>query len=179
MKRKLSISLLTILMLYGLISVQASAHLMVAQHGTLNIIDNNAFMVLSLPISGFENIDDNNNGEISMIEFNSHRAAITFQVRKHIKMRDEQGNIVLEEIILSPVISHDDESQSISQLTILGKFNLRNNSDNLVFQADIYGKAETEKHLALTAKRKAKSQIQTFELTPNASSKALFPLEQH
>ena len=43
----------------GFFWLPAQAHLMEAQQGTLNIIDDRAFMVLSLPISAFEDIDDN------------------------------------------------------------------------------------------------------------------------
>jgi hypothetical protein len=51
----------------------AHAHLMVAQHGTLNIVDDGVFMVLSLPISAFNGVDEDSNGKISMLEFNNHR----------------------------------------------------------------------------------------------------------
>ena len=33
------------------------AHLMLAQQGTLNIIDSDAFVVVSLPVSAFDGID--------------------------------------------------------------------------------------------------------------------------
>jgi hypothetical protein len=54
----------------------AEAHLMVAQHGTLNVVDDGVFMVLSLPVSAFDGVDDDNDGKVSMLEFNNHRGAI-------------------------------------------------------------------------------------------------------
>ena len=43
-----------------LFSSHLYAHVMVAQHGTLNVVDNDVFMVLSLPVSAFEGVDDEN-----------------------------------------------------------------------------------------------------------------------
>ena len=54
---------------------------MVARHGTLNFVDDGAFMVLSLPMSAFEGIDDDGDGKVSMIEFNNHRTGIVGAVR--------------------------------------------------------------------------------------------------
>ncbi len=34
----------------------ANAHLMVAEHGTLNFVDNNVFIVLSIPMSAFKGL---------------------------------------------------------------------------------------------------------------------------
>ena len=61
---------------------------MVAQHGTLNIVDDSTFMVLSLHISAFEGVDDDKDGKVSMVEFNSHRAAIVESVGQHVTLSD-------------------------------------------------------------------------------------------
>ena len=67
---KYLLTLLTVLMLTLSLPQAALAHLMVAQHGSLNIVGDGAFMVLSLPASAFEDIDENGDGDISMIELN-------------------------------------------------------------------------------------------------------------
>ena len=43
----------------------ANAHLMVAQQGTLNVVDDGAFVVMSLPISAFSSVDDDGDGKLS------------------------------------------------------------------------------------------------------------------
>ena len=55
---------------------KAYAHMMVAQHGTLNVVNEVAFMVLSVPVSAFEGIDDDGDGQLSMEEFTQHRIAM-------------------------------------------------------------------------------------------------------
>jgi hypothetical protein len=61
--RYLAITLLS-LTLNLIMGPVAHAHLMVAQHGTLNIVDDGVFMVLSLPISAFDGIDDDKDGNL-------------------------------------------------------------------------------------------------------------------
>ena len=54
-----SLSLLTLPM-------TGSAHLMVPENGTLNFVDDNVYVVLSLPISAFKGVDDDNDGHVSL-----------------------------------------------------------------------------------------------------------------
>jgi hypothetical protein len=168
-----SIALLT-LILTVLMSASAQAHLMGAQHGTLNFVDDGAFMVLSLPISAFDGIDDDDNGKISMIEFNNHRAAIVESVTQNIRLSDKQRNLSLEGIILSPVVPHDASDKSISQLTVMGRFVLVDSNSTLRFQVELFGKQPSERQLKITATRKSDKQAQVFELTPVISEEMLF-----
>ncbi|MDO6795819.1 hypothetical protein Q4601_16060, partial [Shewanella sp. 1_MG-2023] len=48
----------TCITLSGLTFSSVQAHMMVAQHGTINLVDDGAFMVLSLPVSAFHFLDN-------------------------------------------------------------------------------------------------------------------------
>jgi hypothetical protein len=163
-----------ILILIVLMSATAQAHLMVAQHGTLNFVDDGAFMVLSLPMSAFEGIDDDSDGKVSMIEFNSHRAAIVESVGHNVTLSDKEGNLLLEGIMLSPVVPHDAQDESISHLTVMGRFALAGASGALRFQVDLFGKQPTEQRLKITATRTLDNHQHVFELTPATSADMLF-----
>ncbi|MFT5485061.1 MAG: hypothetical protein ACI9GW_003731 [Halieaceae bacterium] len=152
----------------------AHAHLMVAQHGTLNILDDRVFMVLSLPISAFEGIDDDSDGRVSMIEFNLHRASIVETIKKEVRLSDEFGECSLRDIMLSPVLPHDASSESLYQLAVMGKFTLDNPKSLLRFHSGLYGKQAAEKILEITATKKSVEQKHVFELTPIASAVVLF-----
>jgi hypothetical protein len=165
---------LLILMLGVLISPSVQAHLMVAQHGTLNFVDDGAFMVLSLPMSAFEGVDDDGDGKVSMIEFNNHRAAIVESIGQNVTLSDKEGHLSLQDIMLSPVVPHDVQNESISQLTVLGRFVLADAKAELHFQVDLFGKQATEQLLKITATRKSDNQEHVFELTPVASAGILF-----
>lgn len=173
-QKYVSITLLTLTLTVPM-SPSAQAHLMEAQHGTLNIIDDGAFMVLSLPISAFMEVDDDNDGKVSMLEFNNHRATIVEAVRQHVTLSDKNGNRPLQGIMLSPVVSHDAPKEPTLQLTVMGKFTLENGNSALRFHIGLYGKQTAEQSLEITAIRKSDNQKHVFELMPTASTGMLFP----
>ena len=152
----------------------AHAHLMVAQHGTLNIVDDGAFMVLSIPITSFKDVDDDKDGKVSMLEFNNHRASIIKTIRKNVRLSDGNGNRPLQGIMLSPVVSHDAPKATPSQLTVMGKFVLDGGHSALRFHVGLYGTQSTEQSLEITATRKSDNRKHVFELTPVSSAGALF-----
>ena len=159
----------------GALTVQlAHAHLMVAQHGTLNIVDEGVFMVLSLPISAFEDIDDDNDGAVSMLEFNNHRAAIIESIRQNVTLDDGQESAALHGITLSPVAPHAGTVEPISQLTVMGRFVLNDPTSALRFHIGLYGAQASERSLEITATRKRDQQKTVFELTPATPARTIF-----
>jgi hypothetical protein len=171
------ISLITLNLL---LAPTANAHLMVAQHGTLNFLDNTVFMAISLPISAFENIDDNHNGQISMLEFNHNRAAIMQQVDQGLSLQNQQGDLPLHGVMLSPVMPHNSGKDTISQLTVMGQFSLGSVDERLVFKTQLFGEKQAQQLLEITATHKAKRQRQVFELSPSSSTETLFvDIEHH
>lgn len=150
---------------YLLLSPLAQAHLMVAQHGTLNIVDDGAFMVLSLAISSFQGIDDDQNGDVSVLEFNRHRTDIVHTIKLGITLRDGKGNCPLEGIMLSPVMDHQAHQDSISQLTIMGRFTLAAPATPLVLHIDLYGKQPLEKTIEVSARRNTAMEVNQFSPT--------------
>jgi hypothetical protein len=163
--KNVSVTLL-ILILTVPMSPSAQAHLMVAQHGTLNIVDDSAFMVLSLPISAFEDVDDDSDGQVSMVEFNNHRAAIVESVGQDVTLSDKEGNLSLQGIMLSPVVPHDAPNDPVSQLIVMGRFALAGAKGALRFQIGLFGKHSDEQLLKITMTRKSDYQEHVFELTP-------------
>lgn len=156
------------------ISSPVKAHLMAAQHGTLNIVGDGVFMVLSLPISAFDGMDDDNDGNISLIEFNLHRGATVDSIRRNVTLSEAQKTVALEGIMLSPVVPHDAIAPSISQLTVMGRFTLKDTANVLRFSVGLYGRKAAEQSLEITATHKRDKQKTVFELTPTAPTAAFF-----
>lgn len=142
------------------------AHLMEAQHGTLNIVDDSVFMVLSLPISAFEGLDDDRDGQVSMVEFNRHRGAIIEAFRNNIYLDDSRERLLLRGTLLSPVLSHDRSDGQISQLTVMGRFALAGADSALRFHVGLFGKSEEEQSLEITATRARDQYTAVLQLTP-------------
>lgn len=157
------------------------AHLLPKQRGTLNFVDNGAYMALSLPVSGFEGLDDNKNGTVSMFEFNKHRAEIMAQIRTNIVLSEKGENHELQGIMLSPVGIDEHAITSVetnlSRIYVMGKFVFQSSNDNLRFRNGIYGNQVSERTFKISAKRKSDGKNETFELTSAAPSKILFSEE--
>lgn len=153
---------------------QANAHLMVAQHGTLNIIDDSVYMVLSLPISAFENVDDNGDGSLSNTEFSNHRVAMITAVQQQISLIDKLGALTLQGLLLSPVMPHDSTEKSTSQIIVMGRFLLRDTNSSLNFKVGLFAKEFDKSLLKVKVTRKKDKRSQAFVLTPMRSSMSFF-----
>lgn len=165
--------IMIIFMMSLLLATEAQSHMMVAQHGTINMVNNGAFMVLSLPISAFNDIDDDINGHLSTVEFNAHRVEIIAQILAKVKLKDNNGLRPLEGLMFSLGDDHHD-ADTATQLIVMGRFAIDNNATNLIFSLDLFGLAEAEKVMIMSVKHKAANQKMAFELTPEHPIQNLF-----
>ena len=157
-----------------LLTPLAQAHLMVAQHGTLNIVDDRVFMVLSLPASAFESIDDDGDGMVSMIEFNHHREVIVESVRREVALSEGLQKISLRDILLSPVVPHDQGGNRVLQIVVMARFTL-NAVDKAQFHIGLFGQQPEEQAMEITAIHGQSNQKTVFVLTPTKPVAVLFP----
>lgn len=174
-KRHLASALVLVALLSSL-SI-AHAHLMPAQHGTLNFVDDGAFMVLSLPVSAFSGVDENGDGQWSLIEFNAHRAQIIETVNREVRLSDEQGLRPLRGVMLLPVLVEDDPTGMATQVMALGRFDLagKDTLSPLHLEINIFGTESAGKMLRLTTTRHSSDQKHVLVLTPANPGGALFP----
>jgi hypothetical protein len=146
-------------------SITSYAHVMVAQQGTLNVLDNGVFMVLSLPISAFEGVDDDNDGKLSNVEFSRHHKVISNLVHEKVILKDNKGKLTLEDMILSPVLSHQSPKSPSSQLIVMGRYSLTDPLSSLEYKIALFGKETTEKSFKITATRKKDHKKKFAKLT--------------
>ncbi|WP_144213063.1 hypothetical protein [Shewanella donghaensis] len=154
-------------------SLSSYAHMMVAQHGTINIVDDGAFMVLSLPVSAFGDIDDNKDGGLSQEEFSRHKANIIEQVSKKAVLTSEHGKQLLEGIIVSRVKEHGSLKQPSTQLIVMGRYQLSATNEPLSFSLQLFGSQFIEQQIEITATKKGKLK-HIFELNPQTVIQPLF-----
>ncbi len=156
----------------------AQAHFMVAQRGTLNIVGDGAFMVLSLPVSALSGVDDDGYGKLSLAEFSAHRATIAAVVAREFRLTDAQGARPLEAVMLSRSPPDEAPTAPSAQLVVLGRFALasaHSTESVLRFETGLFGKAADERSFQVTATRPATGQKQLLVLTPQQPARALFP----
>lgn len=152
----------------------AHAHLMVAQHGTLNIIDDGVYLVLSLPMSGFEGVDDDLDGGVSMVEFNKHRTGIMQSIAKNVTLTNDDSALPLQGVMLSPEMEHDSPDGSLQQLIVLGRFALQGDESDLHFHVGVYGKRAAEQTIKITATNSIEEKESVFVLSVVKPSRSLF-----
>ncbi|WP_440877574.1 hypothetical protein [Thalassotalea sp. PLHSN55] len=155
-------------------TAHVNAHVMVAQHGTLNLVEDGAFMVLSLPVSGFNGIDNDLDGKLSLEEFNQHRFRIGQQVKKHVRLTNANGLLPLKGLMISPVADHHAPNEPVSQVVIMGKFIIENTELPLAYHVNLFGKFHGEQEIKITATRRNNGGKRIFSLNPKVTSAMLF-----
>ena len=158
-------------------STVSYAHVMVAQHGSLNIVDNGVFMVISLPVSAFKNIDNDNDGKLSAEEFTQHRSRIASTVHEKIILTDLNGKAALQGMMLAPVTSHNAPQAPASQLIIMGRYTIVSPNSELQYEVDLFGTIPSEKIIEVTVTNRQHNNKQIIKLSPKKTTASLFQSE--
>jgi hypothetical protein len=108
-----------------LAATPAQAHLMAAQKGTLNVVGDAAFLVLSVPVSALKGVDDNGDGALSVAELRAHTDAIRSQVQAGVQLRDAAGALPLQLLMLDVAPPENTPQAAAHHLTVMGRFQLR------------------------------------------------------
>lgn len=95
-----------------------------AQHGSLNVVDEGRFMVLSIPVSAFKAIDDDKDGKLSKVELTEHRCTIAKAISEKVVLKDKRGKLSLQGMMLSSVNSHHSPKEPASQVIVMGRYSL-------------------------------------------------------
>jgi hypothetical protein len=160
------------------------AHLMAAQKGTLNIVDDAAFLVLSVPVSALHGVDDDADGKMSKQELEAHMKSVQEQIKAGLKMSGPKAIFELQLMMVDRATTESNPHQASDQLVVLGRFQLNTFaatnkyfesywSEPVLLSYALFGAKKNEQVLDLIITRKAESQW--LHLTPLNSSKELLP----
>lgn len=173
-KQKRSTAVTVLLALAVCFSSASIAHLMQDQHGTINIIDDTAFLVLSVPITAFCGMDNDRNGKVSMIEFNKHRADIVSDIRQKLVMSDSNSEYLLQGILLSPAVSDTSTSTLAPHITVMGRFVLPEDRSGLHIRLGLFGEKKSEQTFEVAVKDKRRHQSAKITFTREADYSTIF-----
>jgi hypothetical protein len=151
----------------------AQAHLMVAQRGTLNIVGDGAYMVMSLPVSAFKGIDDDGDGLLSLAEGNAHIRDLETQVRKGVQLSGPQGALPLEGLMITLSPSDNAPSSPAAHLVVVGRYALGAATDGLSMKVDLFGKSTAEQTQEITVTRGVEKQ--RMVLAPGRAQREILP----
>ena len=103
----------------------AQAHLVAAQKGTLNLVGNAAFLVLSVPVSALHSVDDDGDGMLSKAELKAHADAIGQQVTAGVQLTRPAGALPLQLVMIDIEPSDNAPAAPASHLVVLGRYALQ------------------------------------------------------
>ena len=161
----------------------AQAHWMAAQQGTLNIVGEAAFMVLSVPVSAFTAVDDDGDGALSKAELVAHAGTIRQQLKEGVQLFQGEQALPLH-LMMVDVVGHDKALEAPSaQLMVMGRFQMRGGSsdgapettqtDNIRLHFNLFGRASDEQAQDISITRQEDAQTANF--TPERTTRSLFP----
>lgn len=152
------------------------AHMMVAQHGTLNLEGGSAYLLASLPVSSLTGYDDDGDQRLSRQELQRHANGLQQQLTEGMRLVAD-GQIQPFELLSMNTAPPDDvPGAPASQLMVMGRYVLgagvRGASANLQFSVHLFGKSSEERQLdmAFTGHGRA----QTLRFTNEAPTRTLF-----
>ena len=142
-----------------LFGASAQAHLMVAQRGTLNIVGDGAYMVMSLPVSAFNGVDENGDGLLSLAEANAHVRELEAQVRSGVQLVGPQGALPLDGVMIALSPPDDAPAKPAAHVVVVGRFALGTAPiDGLRMRLSLFGKSAAEQSQDITVTHGAEKQ---------------------
>jgi hypothetical protein len=162
----------------------AQAHLMSAQKGTLNLVGDAAFLVLSMPVSALSGVDDDGDGGLSTAEMQAHAATIRAQVAAGVQLLGPSGALPLQLVMVDGAPPDNAPAAAASHLVVMGRFQLRTPEagtdsalpavpDPLSLRFTLFGATASEQRQDLTITRRTDSQWLRF--VPERPTQVLLP----
>ncbi len=161
----------------------AQAHVMAAQQGTLNIVGDAAFMVLSVPVSAFTAVDDDGDGALSKGELAAHTGTVRQQLKEGVQLFEGEQALPLS-LMMVDVVGHDNAPEAPStQLMVMGRFQLRGDSsdgvselaqtDTMRLHFNLFGRDSDEQAQDISITRQEDAHSAHF--TPERTTQSVFP----
>ena len=157
----------------GLLASAAQAHLMVAQQGTLNLVGDGGFMVLSLPVPALRGVDDEGDGLLSAAELQAHARDIAAQLTRGVCLIGAQGELPLQGLMLQLSPAGPVHDGAANQIVAMGRFDLQGQTEGLKLRRALFGSAEAEQTQQMTISHG--SDVQSLWLTPERAEAVLLP----
>jgi hypothetical protein len=156
--------------------------MMVEQRGTLNIVDDKVYMVLSIPMSAFYNVDSNKDGIISMLEFTNSRKKVSKKIKNKVVLSNGKSIFTIDGLLLSPEASHTSEAshtkkekkKNIEYVTITGRYTVTGPLNDIKLNMDLFGLSKKHRIIEITSRNKKQNKKYTFTLTPQNNKGEIF-----
>ncbi len=157
-----------------LLTTAAWAHMMPAQQGTLNILENAVFAALSLPVSALRDADDNHDGRLSQAELLAHGADIQAKIGRRLRFYDGEVRGRLD--LVMPMVEADERDSTSTagsrHVLVLVKSTFASPPTALRIETELFGVSANEQQLTFKATRGTDTEAAI--LTPRNNAHAFF-----
>jgi hydrogenase/urease accessory protein HupE len=163
------------LLCFAIITAQSHAHLLPVQTGTINVINNNAYIALSIPITIFSGIDDNHDGYLEDDELRKHQQEIARISGERFNMAIGADNGVNVSTMLVPNPIDDLAKDAIPKsesLTVLLVKTFSLPPQSFCIATDLFGQKSAEKQITIKATQA--NEAEAAVLTKGNSSYCFF-----
>jgi hydrogenase/urease accessory protein HupE len=154
----------------------ADAHLMPPKQGTVNIVGDAAFAVLSVPLSALHGADDHGDRVLDLGELRRHLPELRAEVDRRFVISDgtTSGETVTVDLVLSP--EHESPTDRAQHLVALKHVRFPAPPEHLRVSCDLFGRGPQETELTITATRHPASGLETevAGLTPRLTEHRFF-----
>ena len=136
----------------------AEAHLLPKQNATMNIVENSAFFVVSVPASALTGVDDDASGSLSLAEVQAHDSDIQqqFVMRFQVSAKGAVGVPVMT-WVLPP--QTDGSPTDSDYVVLMHRVDFSATPDTPRLETDLFGSRAGEGQMTVTATRGKTSEI--------------------
>jgi hypothetical protein len=154
----------------------ADAHLMPAGHGTLNVVGDAVFGVVSVPVSALHGFDDDGDGLLEIRELERHYDTLAAEIGRRFVVSDGDvaASTVHVDLVLSP--QHEAAPDRADQVVALEHARFAGPPVRPSLACDLFGADASGQELAFTATRHPASgaEVETTVLSPSCSTHRFF-----
>lgn len=156
-----------------LLGQPASAHLVLAQQATVNIVGNQAYVSLSLPVSVFHGVDDDGDARWSAVEIDAHRGAIEAQWQAGLQILSSGRATPQDHLVVR--LAEPDQQPEVAAATVLmlASYTLPEPPSQLELQFQLWGTQADLQHLNVVVQRSEEKQL--LRLRPERPRHVLLP----
>ncbi|MEL0632595.1 hypothetical protein V6237_07430 [Pseudoalteromonas carrageenovora] len=141
-------------------------------NAVVNIEDDTIFISATLPLSVFYNVDNNQNGIISIDEFNTHKRKIKRKIHTHLYLSNQLYKFTVKDLKITPNAVKV-KNAGINTLALSGKFTMPIITKNLKLNMKLFSHNKAGSSYLITTKSNQKS-LHQFTISQSSPFNSIF-----
>lgn len=146
------------------------AHLINDQQGALTLQPQGMILVLSVPVSAFQGVDEDHDQKLSAEELDKHATTIEREIHKNLWIQRGDRRLDIQDLLVTLSTPKDMNEVPASHLTVMGKFVTEEmaDDDHGKFELHLYGANADEQLYSIKVKKS--DRVHLFTLDPTHPS---------